>query len=39
MNLEKCYKCGKKIDIVESYYNENLCKDCWYEVEYVDEEN
>ena len=39
MDSEKCYKCGKKIDLVESYYNDNMCKECWYDEEYGEIEN
>ncbi len=37
MNVnEICFKCEKKIDIVESYYNDGMCKECWYDDEYGD---
>jgi hypothetical protein len=36
-NLEQCSKCGKYIDLVDSAYNEGMCKECYYENEIVED--
>lgn len=38
MKLEECFKCGIEISLVDSAYNEGLCREC-YLLNYEENEN
>ena len=38
MKSEKCNKCKVPISLVDCAYNEGLCKECYYNQEYIKSE-